>query len=157
RVSEIRAGKLIKARLLDSNTPIRYFWNFEADHTSGQFAARICSVAERIYQLGRGVDMAWAWGEVLDGPQARQQLSEHRGTVHYPGNSSSGVMLACPEPGSLRSLIKRYRAHCGRLADVHEGTKIRQVFAQPPKPRFQQIGYDSPPTAKLYDLVGALA
>src|SRR5882724_11100963 len=53
RVSEIRAAKLIKPRLLDSQVPIRYFWNFEQDRAADQFAARICSVAERVYQLGR--------------------------------------------------------------------------------------------------------
>jgi CRISPR-associated protein Csb2 len=157
RVSEIRVAKLIKPRLLESNVPIRYFWAFAADRTSQQFAERICSVAERLYQLGRGVDMAWAWGEVLEDPQARQQLNEHRGTVHHPSSSGSGATLACPEAGSLRSLIERYRAHCRRFTYVHTGTKIRQVFAQPPKPRFRLISYDDPPRTKLYDLVGELA
>lgn len=156
RVSEIRVAKLIKPRLFDSRAPIRYFWNFEEDRASEEFAARVCSVSERLYQLGRGVDMAWAWGDVLDETRARGQLGDHRGTVHSPGNSGSGATLACPEAGSLSSLVKRHRAHCRRFADADgEGTKIRQVFVQPPKPRFRQIGYNNPPTMRLYDLVGA--
>ena len=157
RVSEIRTPKLIKPRLLDSQTPIRYFWDFEENPMANQCAARICYVAERLYQLGRGVDMAWACGEVLEGKQAGEQLSDHRGTVHYPHVSSGGATLACPEIGSLESLIRRHQAHCKRFVDAPADTKFRQVFVQPPKPRFRQIGYDNPPTTKLYDLVGTLA
>lgn len=157
RVSEIRAAKLIKPRLLDSQVPIRYFWDFEDAPAADRCAARVCSVAERLYQLGRGVDMAWAWGDVLDGTHAREQLRDHRGTVHYPGSSGSDATLACPEAGSLKSLVERYHAHCRRFADVVGDKKIRQVFVQPPKPHFRQIGYDNPPTTRLYNLGGAMA
>jgi CRISPR-associated protein Csb2 len=157
RLSEVRAPKLIKPRLLEGDRPILYFWDFEASHTAEEMAGRVCLVAERLFQLGRGVDIAWAWGEVLDDTKARQQLTEYRGIIHHPCGSGNDGLLFCPDAGSLQSLVERYHAHRRRLTDIRVGTKLRQVFAQPPKPRFRLISYNSPPNYKLYDLVEASA
>src|SRR6266481_2330035 len=59
RVSEIRTAKAIKPRLFDNNTPFLYLWHFEE---AAEKAEAICTIARRLYQLGRGVDMAFAAG-----------------------------------------------------------------------------------------------
>lgn len=156
RVFEIRVPKLIRPWLLDHHVPIRYFWEYEKGGATDQFAAKICSIAERLYQLGRGVDMAWAWGDLSDEGQAHTWIHEHRGPVHYPGISSLGTALACPAVGSLRSLLKRHEAQCNRFSATPEEARVRQVFTQAPKAHFRQVGYDNPPTMKLYDLIGPL-
>ena len=148
RIGEIRVDKLIRPRLFDAAIPLLYCWRFEND-TDGQ-ARTLVKIAERLYQLGRGVDMAWAQAEVLDIEEAERRLEDHGGTLHRPTKRSSGVLQACPGPGSLKSLIERYKAMGERFHREVNGRKI--AFTKPPKPRFRQIAYDSPPALLLYDL-----
>ena len=150
RIGEIRVDKLIRPRLFDAAIPLLYRWRFEND-TDGQ-ARTLVKIAERLYQLGRGVDMAWAQAEVLDIEEAERRLDEHGGTLHRPTESNSGVLQACPGPGSLKSLIERYKAMGKRFRPRNTGKKTQYAFNQPPKPHFRQIAYDSPAARLLYDL-----
>ena len=150
RIGEIRVDKLIRPRLFDAEIPLLYCWRFEND-PDGQ-ARTLVKIAERLYQLGRGVDMAWAQAEVLDIKEAERRFDEHGGTLHRPTEGNSGVLQACPGPGSLESLIERYKAMGKRFRHKVEDEKIQYAFTQPPKPRFRQIAYDSPPARLLYDL-----
>ena len=145
---EILTFKSIQPRLFDAEIPLLYCWRFEND-PDGQ-ARTLVEIAERLYQLGRGVDMAWAQAEVLGMEDAEKRLEEHGGTLHRPTKRNSGVLQACPGPGSLKSLIERYKAMGERFHREVKGRKIH--FTQPPKPRFRQIAYDSPPALLLYDL-----
>jgi CRISPR-associated protein Csb2 len=59
---------------------------------------------------------------------------------------------------------KKMRARFQTLYESKPGKKqpdrkvaIGQIFVQPPKPRFRQVSYDSPPTRLLFDLVGEKA
>ena len=104
RVGEIRAGKTIRPRIFDAETPFLYAWIFVADETGEDRAKVICTVAERLYQLGRGIDMAWAWGEILDANEIEKRLSGHAGVVHRPGGEG-GTSLACPQVGSLAKFL----------------------------------------------------
>lgn len=62
RVNEIRTEKAVKPRIFDASIPFRYAWSIgDEEHR----AWLVCALAKRLYQLGRGIDMAWAWGEVL--------------------------------------------------------------------------------------------
>lgn len=152
RIGGIRAGKSIRPLLFDAETPLLYVWRFkQGDEAPAQ---RLCMIAEHLYQLGRGVDMAWARGEALDDGDADAMLVDHRGAIHRPSEHGSGRALDAPTPGSLKSLTDRHDA--GRKKFTNASTK-HTVFTQPPKPRFRQIVYDSPPVHLLFDLVGARA
>ena len=64
RVGKIRAPKPIRPILFDAETPLLYTWTFEEAPKAHRNAQRIRAIAQRLYQLGRGVDMAWAVGEI---------------------------------------------------------------------------------------------
>lgn len=151
RMGKIRtAKKTIRPMLFDAGAPLLYVWFF--DSSDEMLAGHICAIAERLYQLGRGVDMAWAQAEILDIEKAERRLDEHGGTLHRPTESNRGVLQACPGPGSLKSLIERYKAMGERLRPESTGKKTQYAFNKPPKPRFRQIAYDSPRALLLYDL-----
>ena len=147
---EILTFKNIQPRPFDAAIPLLYCWRFEND-PDGQ-AHALVEIAERLYQLGRGVDMAWAQAEVLEIKEAERRLDEHGGTLHRPTKRNSGVLQACPGPGSLKSLIERYKAMSKRLRPESTGGKTQYAFNKPPEPLFRQIIYDSPPALLLYDL-----
>lgn len=109
RIGEIRTTKTIKPHLFDTEVPFLYVWYFDARNEDMRFARVICAMAEGLYQFGRGVDMAWAWGEMLKNGEVEARLATHGGTRYRPMKHGSGVSLDCPMPGSLVSLEKRYR------------------------------------------------
>ena len=78
RVSEIRVGKQWRPCFFDSDEPVLYLWDFEPRSAE---AERICAIAERMYQLGRGIDMAWACGRILEPKEAEALLESHPGVV----------------------------------------------------------------------------
>ena len=154
KIAGIRTSKQIRPRLFNAETPLLYCWRFGND--PNEYAHTLVEIAERLYQLGRGVDMAWAQAEVLKIEKAEKRLEEHGGTIHRPTDGNSGTLQACPGVGSLKSLIERHKAMGERFSrGVHEVKGKKQpctTFTQPPKPRFRQVAYDSPPTRLLYDL-----
>jgi len=163
RIGKIRAGKTIRAHIFDANTPLTYCWWFEATGETTLLADRICAIALDLYQLGRGVDMAWAVGECVSREEADERLAAHGGPIHRPSSNSNGAAFACPGPGSLRSLVARHEALGKRfktLTKPRKPTKSNrdavefagQLFTQPPKPRFRQVAYDCPPIHLLFDL-----
>lgn len=159
RVAEIRAAKLIKPVLFEAGLPLLYVWHFDGD--TGH-AERIRDIADRLYQLGRGVDMAWAAGEVGEKDEAEARLESYAGVLYRPCTSGEGRMLACPAPGSLKSLIDRHKKNRTRFsivmapaptkADPSRIKVIGQTFSQPPKPRIRQVAYNSPPQRLLFEL-----
>lgn len=152
RIAAIRTPKWIKPRLFDAEAPLLYVWAFAAGEENERNAQLMCSIAERLYQLGRGVDMAWASAEVLNAGEAGRRLGEHGGAVYRPGGASEGIALACPQPGSLRSLEERYAAQARRFAVATNVRTAQVLFAQAPKPRFKQIVYDSPVQRFIFEL-----
>lgn len=148
RVSEIRAGKTIRPMLFDAAIPLVYAWSISDD---AAYLPALIAMADRLYQLGRGVDMAWATAEVVDSATAEARLAAHPGPKHRPGGAGrDGTRLACPQPGSLTSLIARHQAQATRFRPgERKGTTL---FVQPPKPRFRMVPYDCPPTRLLFDL-----
>ncbi len=152
RIGEIRTTKPIRPRTFNVGIPWLYAWAFHAAEESERQAQAICVLAERLYQFGRGVDMAWAWGEVLDDAELKARLSNYPGPVCRPSDGGGGRTLACPEPGSLASLNARYAASSQRFKTKGRGKAARQLFSQPPKPRFAQVAYESPPLRRVYEL-----
>lgn len=152
RVGEIRSPKVVEPRLLEQDAAFVYAWDLPDVPAAVARALALCKIAERVYQFGRGVDMAWAAGEVLDDAQVEVRLgqahSRHRPT---PGGSSE-LLLPCPCPGSFESLEARHLAAQRRFVADGEGRGARQLFAQPPKARFQQVAYDAPAARRVYEL-----
>lgn len=141
------AKKVWKPRHFDASVPWIYAWPLAEDR--GTHANTICTLSEKLYQLGRGIDMAWAWGEVLDEAALDAKLVDYNGIVRRP-SAGRGLLLACPEMGSFESLERRYQARRFRT----EGGQ--RVFVQQPKPSYRQISYESPPARHLFELRSAI-
>ena len=146
RVSEIRVGKQWRPCFFDSDEPVLYLWDFEPRLAK---AERICAIAERMYQLGRGIDMAWACGRVLDPNEAEAVLESHPGVVRQSAGAGG---TATPRPGTFDSLLNRHRLKRSRLTTVGTGRKSRQLFRQPPRASFGRTGYDAPPHRLHFEL-----
>lgn len=146
RVGEIRsATKHIRPRLFDASVPLLYVWRFDVDNAHAEC---VRDIADGLFQLGRGVDMAWAVGEVLDDVEADIRLSECLGVIYRPSAGGQGVALNCPEEGSLESLKARHQAGARRFRRVGKKTQ----FSNAPKPRFRLVSYNSPQSRLLFDL-----
>jgi CRISPR-associated protein Csb2 len=152
RIGRLRTIKTIKPCLVKVGTPWLYIWPFEAAESNEKKAVGICELAERLYQFGRGLDMAWAYGEVLDSQQLEMELSSYSGVVCRPSRGIGTRTLACPKPGSLDSLKDRYAANGRRFTAVRIGKTQRRLFSQPTKPHFEQIPYDSPASLRMFEL-----
>lgn len=153
RIAEVRgAKKLVRPRLFDATIPFLYTWSLGADQDSERHSEMICELADHLYQFGRGVDMAWAVGEVLPEEVLEGRLANYPGHIYHPSSDGVGETLTCPRPGSLESLRERYAANRRRFNTVGHGRAVRQVLSQAPKPRFMSIAYESPPSRHLYEL-----
>ena len=146
RASEIRVEKQWRPCFFDPAEPVLYVWDF----TSGvEDAARICALAARLYQLGRGIDLAWANGLVLNRDEADARLASCPGPVRIYGGAGE---IATPHPGTFDSLADRYRRKRTRLRTEGAGRTSRQVFTQPPKASFRHIGYATPARRLHFEL-----
>ena len=146
RVSEIRVGKLWRPHFFDQNEPVVYVWDFDSGLPQ---ARQVCTIASRLYQLGRGIDLAWASGDVLGRAEADGVLEAHPGSVRTP---RGGGKTPVPRPGTLDSLVERHRRKRSRLTAEGTGRRAHQLFAQPPKASFHHAGYDSPSSYLHFEL-----
>lgn len=147
-VSGIRTAKLVQPSLFDGAQPILYAWPVPDEAPAVQ---PLIEAAHSLYQLGRGVDMAWADAQVLDDEALDARLGCYRGNVHRPSPDAGGSKaLACPVAGSLASLVLRHQST--RLRVEGAGKKARVLFTNPPKPRFAAVGYAATQRLKVYDL-----
>ncbi len=146
RVSEIRVGKRWRPCFFDVCEPVLYVWDFESGEKE---ALHICNIAERLHQLGRTIDMAWAEGHVLERQEARKRLEASSGTIRKPQGAGT---TPTPRLGTLNSLIFRQQQRRKRLTTVFEGRKAHQSFAQPPKASFGLVGYDTPAKRLHFEL-----
>lgn len=137
------AKKVWRPRHFDATVPWIYAWPFAGDGMI--HANKICELSEKLYQLGRGIDMAWAWGEVLEEAALDTKLVSYNGIVRRP-SAGDGLLLACPGNGSLESLERRYLA---RRFRTESG---QRVFVQQPKPSYRRISYESPPIRHVFEL-----
>jgi CRISPR-associated protein Csb2 len=153
RMAKIRtATKIFRPCLFDAGIPFVYAWPIGPDPADRQSAGKMCGLAERLYQFGRGIDMAWAWGETHGDDELEALLAAYPGQVFRPSKNGSGRFLPTPFPGSLESLERRHQAYGERFAYLKEGNKVKFVFRQPPKPCFQLTPYESPPSRQMYEL-----
>lgn len=146
------AQKVWRPRHFDASVPWIYAWPFAEDGAT--HADDICALAEKLYQLGRGVDMAWAWGEILDEAALDAKLVEYNGIVRRP-SAGDGLLLACPSKGSFKTLEQRHNAaRFQRQADRKRvsGLHPNAMFVQQPKASYRQISYESPPVRHVFEL-----
>lgn len=153
QIGEIRAGKIIRPRTFDAAVPLVYAWTFERGADAERYAHTICEIADKLYQFGRGVDMAWAAAEVVDEADAR--LRATAGVPWRPNQGGSGTELSCPRLGSLASLTERFKAMRRRFRTIGAGKKTRQLFSQAPKPDFRQVRYNSLSAFLLFEIRNA--
>ncbi|MFN7964535.1 MAG: type I-U CRISPR-associated protein Csb2 [Acidobacteriota bacterium] len=139
------AQKVWRPRYFDASVPWIYAWPFANVDEGDTHAKKICALADKLYQLGRGVDMAWAWGDLLNEAALEARLAEYNGVVRRP-SVGDGLKLACPSEGSFESLERRY--HSPRFR-TESG---QRVFVQKPKPSYRQITYESPPVRHVFEL-----
>lgn len=153
RIGEIRsATKRFHPRIFDDDIPLLYVWSFAHGR---EYAERMCKIAEQLYQLGRGVDMAWATAEVVDNGTVENRLAVYPGIVYQPSVNGVGLPLACPCEGALNSLTVRYEKARSRFHTevvTAEKKTTLQTFSQPPKPRFKLVCYACPPSRLLFEL-----
>lgn len=141
RIGEIRTAKPVRAYIFDAAQPLLYAWTFEPDADAERHARAISEIAANLYQFGRGVDMAWATGEVVNEVDTR--LRTNGGVLWRPNKGGSGTELSCLRPGSLTSLTERFKAMRRRFKPIGVGKKATLLFTQAPKPYFRQVRYNS--------------
>lgn len=141
--------KRIRPRLFSSEIPFLYAWTFEQSEETHARADAVAQIAGRLYQLGRGMDMAWAVGEVIEFVELERRLEAHKGVIYLPCDGGEEIALDCPERGSLDSLCSRHQANEHRFTLADQG---RVLFTQAPQRSFRSVPYDSPITRLLFDL-----
>ena len=151
-VPELRVPKKVQPRIFDREVPIVYGWELSQD--GDEHIDTIAVLASKLYQLGRGVDLAWARSSIIDRPAFEDLLEAYPGPVlrPTPASSAGGRKLACLVKGSLESLEQRYAATLARFSWAEVGGKRVQIFSQPPKPKFEAITYEAPPARSVFDL-----
>ena len=152
KIGKIRTPKKIRPYIFDAETPLMFIWSLRNETADENHARTICQIAKRLYQLGRGVDMAWACAELLDAGEVEIRLARHGGVVHRPSKGGTGNVLLCPTKGSFTSLKKRYDLNRTRFTYIREGRKFQQLFSQPPKARFVKVAYDTPFQHFLFEI-----
>jgi CRISPR-associated protein Csb2 len=145
RVGEVRTKKTVQPYLLEGEAPFLYAWPLPE-----QGGDELTLLADGLYQLGRGVDPAWAVGELLDDEQLAARLRAHRGTVHRPTPGDGSNELAVPTTSSLVSIIRRFEAALIRLRPSSDERATN--FVQPPKAHFAMVPYDGTSTFHLFQL-----
>lgn len=149
-VAAIRIGKSIRPTLFDHGTPILYFWFFNGDDKE---ATTLAFVANRLYQLGRGVDLAWAQGEVTDSASAKQRMAEYSGILYTPlETGGSGRELLCPRPGLRSSLMAHFDGMRTRFRPSGDNRRRSHLFVQPPKPRLAKVAYNAKRHRFMFEL-----
>lgn len=137
RIGEIRVKKDMAPFVFDPAIPFLFAWKLEGDQAV-ESAKNLIPLTDRIYQLGRCVDMAWAWAEILSEDELRDHLSSYAGVVRYPSTGPGGV--DCPTPGSLASLQQRYLAGAHQFARTAD--RKGQTFRQRPKSKWKKVCYE---------------
>lgn len=152
RIGEIRAAKVVRPRLFNAALPLVYAWTFQANREVLAHARTASTIAEHLYQLGRGVDMAWARAEIVDVDELDAHLTVPGTTLFRPTSGDRGLPLLCPHPGSLQSLEQRFAGQRRQFSEQRMGRKVQTLFMRPNKPLFRLISYNAPSAFLLFEL-----
>lgn len=141
-----RVGKQIRALLLPPDSQVFYAWDDIEAMPEG-----LPDLVNGLYQLGRGVDAAYASLRLVDMAEVEAEASAHSAAVQRPGGAGADG-VDCPMPGTLDTLDARFDAFRARLAVTGKGRAARVAFTNPPRPRFAQVVYDKRPGILVLDL-----
>lgn len=149
-VARTRVGKRFRPTHFDSSIPILYCWYFDDGESQ---AKEICNAAMGLYQLGRGIDLAWAEASIIDPDEAEQRLLSHGGIVYRPmGNGSTQRELVCPQSGLRHDLTERFSGMRKRFRTGGSNRKPIHMFIQPPRPRLSKVVYGAPARRFVFEL-----
>lgn len=154
KIGEIRTKKVVEPWLLEGDASFTYVWQVQEPTAHCE---AMTPLAEDLYQLGRGVDMAWATAEVLEEEELQARLDSLGGQLFRPSPGEGELQLPCPTPGTLASLTARHAAMHNRLTHQGQGKGARTLFSQPPKPVFAPVAYESPPSRRVFELRDSLS
>ncbi len=150
KIRLIRTPKMISAKILYENDPFLYAWAYPENPESDMYGRHVCRLAGLLYQFGRGVDMAFATGELLKQDAMALRLHRYGGVIYNPG--VGGENLFCPQRGSLASLKRRQDDRGQRFRRENMRRTCRVAFVQPEKPQFRPVGYNSPTERRVFVL-----
>lgn len=157
RIPKIRTNKNIRPHIFDSSIPLLFAWTFNSSKSAEHNAQVVCKIAERLYQLGRGVDMAWAYADILNENDIADFIAAGQSLVeHHPSQNGIGKEVLSPQKGSLASLEARFEANRNRFSSVKEKKRTKVSLSLPQKPRFAKAVYDSSPQRFLFEIRAAL-
>lgn len=150
-VAKTRVGKRIRPTLFNAAAPIVYCWSFAGG--DGGHASVLCAAANGIFQLGRGIDMAWAEAATVDADEGERRLLHHGGVVYRPSTGGEEVRnLLCPRPGLLQSLAARFEGMRVRFRAGENTRRSVRAFVQPPRPRLRRVAYGAEPHRFVFEL-----
>lgn len=150
-VARTRVGKRIRPTLFDATAPILYCWPVSGVEDGR--APGLRTLADGLYQLGRGVDMAWAEATLVDAEEAERRILAQAGVVYRPTEGANASHhLLCPQPGLRESLTARSEGLRLRFQAAGTARKPVRAFVQPPKPRLQRVAYDAEPHRFTFEL-----
>jgi CRISPR-associated protein Csb2 len=147
--------KWVSPTLIESSLPLIYLWRIEPSERDR--AEALQREARRLYQLGRGVDFAWAECLVLEEEEGRELLASYRGEILEPGVNEQVTILS-PVKGSFQSLVERHkwqRVKVGLEGGKRKGAKAAVHYSRPPAPLFQRQGYGVRSHLVMFELVSA--
>lgn len=135
RIAEIRDGKRVQPWLLTSPPQFRYFWEL-GEQDQPPFQA-LQSAARRLYQLGRGVDPAFADATLLSESEINDLRRSWPSQI-WPPAPESELILPCPTSGTLQSLRERHhdfqrRLRSGRLQQPAPAKSVRTGYGRQPQ------------------------
>lgn len=141
-----RIAKTVRAHLLPENTVVAYIWTglYEVPHG-------MAAVAAGLFQLGRGIDPAFALARVIDDTMADGLIASTPHMVLRPTRRGASTM-DCPMAGTLDSLDARFHAFRHRLVATGRGRAARVAFANPPRAQFDRIAYNAPSRILVFEL-----
>ncbi len=148
RIGEIRTQKRIHPRLFNAEVPFLFVWSLSEEQAKSREAQDIVSMANDLYQLGRTVDAAWAWAEIVAEDEASERIQQHQGPVHQPGEGPGSV--ECPTVGSLDTVLRRHNdmsLRYGLTAD-----RKGQTFRRRAKSKWRRVNYSHRESFVSFDL-----
>ncbi|PSR23714.1 MAG: hypothetical protein C7B47_15640 [Sulfobacillus thermosulfidooxidans] len=136
------------------NIPVIYRWIVTPEDTA--FAQSIHTLTSLLYQLGRGVDLAWATSDWVEDHVGQAILDQYPGRIWQPTNTTdheNGIDLRVPQPGSWNSLHQRHTAWATRWSDTpSDRTQPPHGVQALPPASFRTVYYDTRPLQWLYAL-----
>ena len=149
RIGEIRTKKSAQPLLFDDSVPFQFCWEVTEKNRDATAIEHLCDLANGVYQLGRTVDAAWAWADVLTADELGNRLQSHRGPILRPAVGPGNV--ECPTPGTLRSLATRHADMSQRYGMTADGKG--QTFRRRSKPKWRMVSYSNATTQFCFDLL----